>query len=184
MMLKTLARRTALALAPLCFVALAAGSAAIDAGKSSVVAVFTQMNVPVEGSFKKFSGNVSFDPTSLVASKAEISIDTASFDIGDEDYNAEVRKKEWLDSTAHPQATFTSTAVKSLGGNQYEATGTLSLKGKSETLTVPFTVKTEGAQRIFAGEVPLSRKTFVIGDKEWDEVLADKVLVRFKLVLP
>jgi polyisoprenoid-binding protein YceI len=164
--------------------AFAAASVPVDAGKSRITATFTQMNVAVDGRFARFAGKVSYDPGNVAASSAELSIDTASFDIGDEEYNAEVRKKEWFDSAAHPKATFSSTAIRPLGPERFEATGTLSLKGRTQTVKAPVSVKTEGATRRFEGELPVSRAAFGIGDPEWNEVLEDKVLVRFVVVVP
>ncbi|MGH8516042.1 MAG: YceI family protein [Panacagrimonas sp.] len=162
----------------------AASSTAIDTGKSRIVATFTQMNVAVDGHFQRFSGNVVYDPSNIAASSAELSIDTASFDIGDEEYNAEVRKKEWFDTRSHPTATFKSSAIRPLGADRFEATGTLSLKGRTQTVKAPVSVKTEGAARRFEGEVPISRAAFGLGDPEWNEVLEDKVLVKFIVIVP
>ena len=156
----------------------------VDGSKSRITATFTQMNVAVDGEFKRIKGQVSYDPAKPESSSTELSIDTASFDIGDEDYNAEVRKAEWFDSNKYPLATFKSTAVRPLGPNQFEATGTLLLKGKAVTVKAPVTVKTEGALRRFEGQLPISRKTFKLGDAGWDEVLEDQVLVKFVIVAP
>lgn len=156
----------------------------VDAAKSQISATFTQMNVGVDGSFKRFKGSVVYDPANVAASSAELSIDTASFDIGDEEYNAEVRKKEWFDSKAFPAATFKSTAIRALGPDRFEATGTLSLKGKTQTVKAPVTVKTTGGIRSYSGELPISRATFAMGDAGWNEVLEDKVIVKFIVVAP
>jgi polyisoprenoid-binding protein YceI len=156
----------------------------VNAGKSQITATFTQMNVPVDGSFKTFKGSVSYDPANPAASSAELSINTASFDLGDEEYNAEVRKKEWFDSTAFPTATFKSTAVRALGPDRFEATGTLSLKGRVQTVKAPVTVKSTGGVRSYTGELPISRATFAMGDPSWNEVLEDRVLVKFIIVTP
>jgi polyisoprenoid-binding protein YceI len=164
--------------------AMAADSRAIDAAKSSLVATFTQMNVPVEGQFKAFSGTVSYDPANAAAASAKIEIDTASFDLGDDDYNAEVRKAEWFDSKTHPKASFVSTSVKSLGTNRFEASGTFSLKGKTQTLTVPVSVVSESGLRRYEGQLNLSRAAFGIGGADWKDVLDDKVVVRFRIVTP
>lgn len=162
----------------------AAASAPVDAGKSRITATFTQMDVPVDGRFSRFSGSVTYDAANVAASAAELIIDTASFDIGDEEYNAEVRKKEWFDTKAHPTATFKSSAIRPLGADRFEATGTLSLKGRTQTVKAPVSVKTEGATRRFEGELPISRAAFGLGDAEWNEVLEDKVLVKFVVVVP
>ncbi|WP_420467542.1 YceI family protein [Panacagrimonas sp.] len=162
----------------------ATASVPVDAGKSKIVATFTQMGVDVDADFLEFSGELRYDPAAPKKGSAKLQIDTASFDIGDPDYNSEVRKAEWLDSKNHPQATFESTAIEPLGSNRFKATGTLSLKGKTQTVTSEIAVKTQGALRHFSGSLPISRKTFAIGDAEWDEVLDDQVTVKFDIVAP
>lgn len=162
----------------------ALASRPLDASAGAVSARFTQMGVDVEGRFTRYQGEVAFDPANPASGQVTIEIDTASFDIGDDSYNAEVRKAEWLDAKTHPQARFRSREVKALGGDRYEALGTLSLKGREQSLRVPFRlVVADGASRV-EGEVPISRKAFAIGSADWDEVLDDRVTVLFRLTLP
>lgn len=156
----------------------------IDAAKSKVAATFKQMNVPVEGVFTKTSGSIQFDAAKPELATASILIDTAGFDLGMDDYNAEVRKKEWFDSKTYPQASFTSTSFKALGGDRYQASGKLVLKGKSVDVSLPVTVKREAATTIFTGSLPVSRKAFEIGDADWNEVVDDTVTVTFRIVQP
>lgn len=156
----------------------------IDAGKSRVTAVFKQMNVPVEGRFTKASGSIAFEPAKPDAAVARLQIDTASFDLGMDDYNAEVRKKEWFDSKAFPQATFVSTSFKALSADRYQATGQLTIKGKSLEVSLPVTVKREGSITVFSGQLPVSRKAFNIGDAGWNEVVDDSVTVGFRIAQP
>lgn len=162
----------------------ATASSPVDTGKSTLLATFTQMNVAVDGEFRAFSGHVVYDAANPAASSAELVVDTASFDIGDEDYNAEVRKAEWFDAQRFPTATFKSSSVRALGPDRFEATGTLALKGRTQTVKAPVTVKTSGALRTFSGELPISRKAFALGDAGWDEVLEDQVVVKFTIVAP
>lgn len=163
---------------------LASGASAVDAGRSSITATFTQMNVPVDGSFRRFSGSVVYDPAQPAAAAAQLSVDTASFDLGDEEYNAEVRKKEWFDSKTHPVATFKSTSIRALGPDRFEASGLLTLKGKTLGVKTAVSVKTEGTLRRYTGELPISRAAFALGDKEWNDVLEDQVIVRFVIAAP
>jgi polyisoprenoid-binding protein YceI len=173
---------TSLALAGV--VLAAVSNRAVDNGRSRITATFTQMNVPVDGSFTRFQGQVRYDAADPAASSAELSIDTASFDLGDEEYNGEVRKKEWFDSQAHPQATFTSSSIRALGPDHFEASGTLRLKGVARPVKAQVSVRTEGALRRFEGQLPVSRAAFSIGDAEWNEVLEDQVMVKFTIVTP
>lgn len=154
----------------------------IDAAKSTVIATFKQENVPVDAPFKTFSGRIVYDPANAAAATASLDVDTGSLDIGDEAYNAEVRKKNWFDSGAYPKATFRSTAIKPGAAGRFDATGTLTIKGKAQTITVPITVKAAAGANAFDGSFVMSRAAFNIGDKAWNDVVDDKVTVRFHLV--
>lgn len=163
-------------------VAGAAGTANIDVNKSTLVVTFRQENVPVDAPFKRFNGHIDYDPALPTASKAALEITTASLDLGAEDYNSEVRKKDWLDSGGYPTATFISTAIKPGAAGHFDATGILTLKGKAQTLTVPVAVGKVGSATSFDGELSISRSYFGIGDKEWNDVLDDKVRVKFHII--
>lgn len=164
------------------FVATAAGDPSIDASKSTIIATFKQENVPVDAAFKSFNGRVDYDPAKPNASKAALEVTTGSFDMGTADYNAEVRKKPWFDSATYPKATFISTSVKPGAAGHFDATGTLTLKGKSQTLTVPVTATKSGTATVFDGTLEISRAYFGIGDADWNDVLDDKVRIKFHLV--
>lgn len=153
----------------------------VSAARSEVRATFTQMSVPIEAEFRAFEGAVAFDPKHPDAAKAKIEIDTASFDIGSPEYNDEVRKKEWFDSAAYPRATFVSSKVTRIGVNRYLARGTLTLKGKAAEIEVPFTLFRGQSGWFYQGEFPVSRKSWSIGDKDWDPVLDDRVVVAFRI---
>jgi polyisoprenoid-binding protein YceI len=158
--------------------------AQVDAAKSKVTATSKQMNVPVEGTFKKFTAQLDFDPAKPAAGSAKLSIDTASYDLGDESYNDQVRGKEWFNSAQYPNATFVSSAIAPAGGNQFKVSGTLTIKGKSETVTVPVTVAQQGATQTFDGSLPIKRSQFDIGTGEWKDtsVVADDVVIKFHIV--
>src|SRR6202167_6820342 len=94
------------------FVATAAGDPAVDAGKSNIIATFKEENVPVDAPLKKFNGRIDYNAAQPNAAKAALEVDTGSLDMGSADYNAEVQKKEWLDSGTYPKASFISTPVK------------------------------------------------------------------------
>ena len=54
----------------------------IVADKSHIRFAFKQMNVPVEGRFRKFDATVAFDPRKPEATKAEFEVDLVSIDLG------------------------------------------------------------------------------------------------------
>jgi polyisoprenoid-binding protein YceI len=174
----------------LLWVALAGGvvhawaAASVDSAASSISAAFTQMGVEVPAQFKKFDAQIEFDPANVVAAKAQISVDVASFDIGDAAYNAEVKKKEWLDAAQYPKATFVSTSIKATAPDKLLCTGQLTIKGKTVPVSVPVTLKQQGKNRVFEGLLPIKRNDFSIGEGEWKatDVLIDEVKIKFKIV--
>jgi polyisoprenoid-binding protein YceI len=164
------------------FVLLGAGDPSIDPSKSTLIATLKQENVPVDASFKSFSGQIQYDGAQPSAARAMIQVQTGSFDMGSANYNAEVAKRSWLDSTSYPTASFVSTSIRPAGSGKFDATGTLTLKGKTQTLTVPVTVGKLGTAMTFDGVFAISRKFFGIGAPDWNDVVDDQVRVRFHLV--
>jgi polyisoprenoid-binding protein YceI len=156
---------------------------AIDPARSEVSFVATQMGVPAQGGFKRFRARVEFDPSHLSASKAQIEIELDSIDTGVAEVDTEVRRKAWFNAAQFPTATFVSTAVRALGAGRYEATGKLTIKGRTKEVTAPFTVKQLNGASVFEGMFTLKRLEYGIGEGPWSdtETVADEVQVRFKL---
>ncbi|WP_296951114.1 YceI family protein [uncultured Massilia sp.] len=176
--------RTAVA-AILAGTALVASAAALktDAAHSSVTATFKQMNVPVESPFKRFTAAIDYDAAHPEKATARVDIDTASFDIGQADYNKEIAKKEWFNSAQFPKATFVSTAIKPAGAGKLNVTGNLTIKGKTAPVSFPLTVKAEGGKQVFEGQLPIKRLTYNIGEGEWKDtsMVADDVVIKFRV---
>lgn len=176
-------KKTAAALA-LGALLLAPALAQIDAAKSSVVAVSKQMGVPVEGQFRRFTAQVSFDPAKPAEGRASVEIDIASFDLGAEDFNRETVKPEWFNAAKFPKATFVTTAIRPAGAGRYEAAGRLTIKGVTREVVAPVSFKAEGDRQVFEGVLPIRRLQFNIGEGEWKDTstVADEVQIRFRIV--
>lgn len=179
------------------FSALALGSAALLAAhpavaqqklvpaQSEVQFTARQMGVPLEGHFKKFDAQVSFDPAKLATSKIVFTVDTGSATMGSRETDAELPKATWFNVPQFPQATFQSSAIKALGAGKFEVTGKLSIKGMARDVVVPVTLVQNGATTLATGALPLKRLAFKIGENEWADtsMVADDVQVQFKLAL-
>ena len=154
----------------------------VDPAKSTVDVTFRQENVPVDAPFKSFSGHIDYDAAKPAAAKATLEIEPASLDLGSDDYTAEIRKKAWFDTASFPKATFTSTSIKPGAAGHFDATGTLTLKGKPQTITVPVSVDSQDGTTAFDGSFDIQRSAFGIGDAQWNDVIDDKVRIKFHLV--
>ncbi|MGN6230247.1 MAG: YceI family protein [Trinickia sp.] len=158
--------------------------AQVDLSKSSITAVSKQMNVPIEGVFKKFSARVSFDPAKPASGSAQIAVDVGSYDLGDPSYDSQVVGKDWFDARRYPTATFVSSAIAAAGSNRYDVTGKLTIKGKSALVVVPVTFTQRENAQALDGTLPIKRSQFNIGTGEWKDtsIVADEVSIKFHLV--
>jgi polyisoprenoid-binding protein YceI len=158
----------------------------IDASKSSIRFVTTQMNVPVEGQFKRFDATVAFDPAKPEATKAEFEVDLGSIDLGNAEGETEAKRKVWLDIQGFPRAKFVAQSVKQTAPGKFTATGPLTIKGTSQPVTAPFTLNDAGSVRTVEGQFTMKRLAFRIGEGPWSDTdtVADDVLVKFRFTLP
>ena len=153
--------------------------------ESSVQFVSRQMNVPVEGHFRKFDAQIAFDPAKPDAAKIALTIDTGSATLGVKETDVELPKPIWFNVAKFPQATFQSKTVKALGGGKFEVAGQLSIKGAARDVTVPVQLTQSGAKTTATGQFAIKRLAYKIGEEEWADtsMVADDVQVKFKLAL-
>ncbi len=153
--------------------------------KSSITFVSRQMSVPAEGMFKKFTAHVKLNPAKVEAGIARIEIDLASIDVGGAEAYEEVTGKSWFNVAEFPKAAFVSSSVKALGGGKFEATGKLTIKGKTMEVRAPFSLREENGVLNVTGVFTLKRLDFGIGSGLWSDtsVVADEVKIKFYLVL-
>ncbi|MDO8890248.1 MAG: YceI family protein [Sulfurimicrobium sp.] len=175
---------------PLIFLLLAGAAQAAEFGtlqveKSAIAFVSRQMNVPVDGVFRKFSALIVLDPARPEAGRAQIDIDLASIDAGSAEANDEVKGKSWFNVREFPKASFSSSSVRSLGGGRFETSGRMSIKGKTLEVRAPFTLRQEKGALIVDGSFPLKRLDYGIGSGIWSDtsVVADEVQIKFHFVL-
>ena len=164
----------------------AAAQQKIIPAKSSIRFVTKQMNVPVEGQFKRFDASVAFDAAKPEATKAEFDVDLGSIDLGNAEGETEAKRKAWLNIDSFPKARFVAASVKAMGGGKFEASGPLTIKGSSQNIVAPFTLTEAGGVRTVEGQFSLKRLQFKIGEGPWSDTdtVADDVLVRFRFALP
>lgn len=153
--------------------------------ESTVAFGYKQMGVTLDGKFNKFSAQLGFDPARLDKAQAKIDIEVASIDTGSSEANEEVVGKPWFDAKVHPLASFTSTGIKSLGGNRYEATGKLTIKGRTLDVKAPVTFQSTGNKGWFDGMFTIKRLDYAIGEGVWSDIdtVANEIQIKFHLVV-
>lgn len=155
------------------------------ANESSVTFGYKQMGVPLDGKFNKFAAQLAFDPTQAASAQARIDIDVASIDTGSGEANDEVVGKLWFNAKTFPTASFVSSGLKALGGNRYEVTGKLGIKGRTQEIKMPVTFQVAGNRGAFDGGFTIKRLDYAIGEGEWTDVgtVANEIQIKFHLVV-
>ena len=168
------------------------GDYTIDASHSRIGFVARHaMVTKVRGSFNDFTGSIHLDAANPAASTAQISIEVASIDTRNEQRDAHLRSNDFLAMEEYPQITFTSTGIQQTGPTSVELTGDLTIRGVTNTVTIPF--EFEGAAtdpygnlRVgFEGSVVINRKdygvTWNVALETGGVLVSDKVTLEFEV---
>lgn len=136
------------------------------------------------GRFPGFSTRLSFDPKALANAKLDVAIPMATATAGNPDYDGELRGASFFDVSKFAQARYTASRFRALGGNQYAADGTLTLRGISKPVTLTFTW-TPGAAPVLAGKATVKRLDFGVGGGEWADTgtIPNAIAVSTRVVL-
>ena len=146
------------------------------------------MVTKVRGSFNEFEGSAVIDGTD---SSATLTIQAASIDTRNEQRDGHLRSNDFLAMEEYPQITFVSTGVEQTGSADLELTGDLTIKGVTNSVTIPFdfegaAVDPFGNLRVgFEGSVVINRKDYGI---TWNAALetggvlvSDKITLEFEI---
>lgn len=157
----------------------------VQTNQSALTFAYKQMGVAMDGKFNKFSAQISFDPAKLASAQARIDVSLASIDTGSADADEEVAGKLWFNAKTYPLASFVSSGVKQLSGNRYQATGKLTIKGRTLDIVAPVTFQADGSKGVFDGSFNIKRTAYAIGTGEWADLgtVADDIQIVFHLVV-
>jgi polyisoprenoid-binding protein YceI len=164
------------------------GTYALDAAHSRIGFVARHaMVTKVRGAFNDIEGTATIDGENPENSKVNVTIKVDSIDTRNEQRDGHLRTNDFLDIENFPTITFTSTSVKHDGGNDFEVTGDLTIKGVTKSITLPLEFQGAakdpfGNDRIgFEGSVVVNRKDWGI---TWNAALeTGGVLVSEKVTL-
>ena len=149
------------------------------------------MVTKVRGSFDEFAGTAVLDGANPANSRVEVTIEAASIDTRNAQRDEHLRSNDFLAMQEHPKITFSSTSVRRVGDSTFEVTGDLTIRGVTNSITIPF--EFEGAatdpfgnKRVgFEGAVTINRKDYGVN---WNAALegggvlvSDKVVLEFEV---
>jgi polyisoprenoid-binding protein YceI len=149
------------------------------------------MVTKVRGQFNEFEGSAVVDAADFARSSVSLTIQVASIDTRNEQRDGHLRSNDFLAMEEFPQITFVSTGVVQNGPTDLDVTGDLTIKGVTNSVTIPF--EFEGAAtdpfgnaRVgFEGSVVINRKDYGV---TWNAALetggvlvSDKITLEFEV---
>lgn len=135
----------------------------INRAASSIEFTGTHAGAAFKGRFEQWEGQVWFDPADLAGSKAVVLVKAGTARTGDATQEGSLTGAEWFDPSAYPTARFEATSFKALGGDRYEATGTLRIKTTTVPVVLPFTFEEANGVATVAGRLELDRTALDLG---------------------
>jgi polyisoprenoid-binding protein YceI len=137
------------------------------------------MVTKVRGQFDEFEGAAVVDGSDFTRSSVQLTIQVASIDTRNEQRDG------------HLRSTFVSTKVEQTGPTEFEVTGDLTIKGVTNSITIPFEFEGVardpfGNERVgFEGSVVINRKDYGV---TWNATLetggvlvSDKITLEFEV---
>jgi polyisoprenoid-binding protein YceI len=148
-------------------IAIAAPAAATDwsvvPAQSSLTFSAKWNGADVEGRFPKFTAAIKFDPAKLAEARVDAVIDLSAATTTDKTVNGSLPGSDWFDVKKAPTARFQAASFTQVKPGQYLAKGTLTMRGLSLPVSLPFTLAINGNTAVMTGQTVIDRRSFKIG---------------------
>ena len=144
----------------------------------SVVFHIKNAGITVDGSLKGLSASITFDENDLASSSIYATVKTATVNTGIDKRDEHLRKAEYFDVANHPKIEMRSTSITK-SDNGYTGQFDVSIKGKTKTISMPFTFVNNGTTGKLSGSLKLDRLDFGVGESGF--ILSDDVKIDITL---
>lgn len=123
------------------------------------------------GTFAHPRGSLHFDPDDWRTARLDVTIDIASLDLGDADWNRRMLKRDYFDIKRYTEARFVSTRVEPTGMDTARVFGDLTLRGETRPLVLDVRLNKHGRHPLtfrttagFSATATLQRSDFGMTD--------------------
>jgi polyisoprenoid-binding protein YceI len=159
----------------------------VDPSHSNVGFVARHLVSKVNGEFKDFTGNFSFDPKKPEAATVSAVVQVKSITTNEEKRDKHLQSDDFFSAEKYPTMQFNSIKVEEDGDKKYKVEGNLTIRGVTKPVTFEMEFLGEqddpwGGHRIgFSGSTTINRKDFGMN---WNKALDNGgVLIGDKVVI-
>ena len=110
-----------------------------------------------------FKGEARFDPAALEQASLRFEIETASIDLDEPFATDFVKSIDWLFVEEYPVAIYELQRLERLEGDQFRATGLLTMRGRTHPVTGELTLNLGETAGKAVGKAGFNRKDFNVG---------------------
>ncbi len=138
----------------------------IDKAHSEAIFQVRHLLSKVRGRFSDFEGTIEFDEVQPENSSVDFTVYTQSIDTNEPDRDKHLRSADFFSVDQFPTLTFRSKSIAPRGGNRYDVTGDLTMRGVTKTIVLPveYLGKAKdpwGNDKVaFEAEISLNRKDY------------------------
>lgn len=139
----------------------------VDYAKSSLGFTVNWSGEPFSAQFKRWNADIEFDPADLAHARAAVTVDLASEASDEPDFDSGLKGAQGFETSRFPAARFVVKSFTAKSGSSYLANGTLSIRGISREIALPFSLTVSGNTAHMTGTAHVSRTDFGVGQGEW-----------------
>jgi len=139
----------------------------IDYAKSKLGFTAIWSKEPFSASFKSWKADIAFDPADLAHAHADVTVQLGSEASDEPDFDDGLKGALGFQIALFPAAHFVTTGFTHKSGNDYVATGRLTLKGVTKDVTLPFALTIQGNQAHMKGSAVVIRTDYGVGTGMW-----------------
>ena len=135
----------------------------IDASRSIVNFEVENMKVRmVKGSFSSLTGDLRFKPDNIERSAFQVTVPVHSVNTNNVQRDEHLRQADYFDESNYPNIVFVSSFVNQTATG-FDVTGSLTIKGITKQVTIPFTYSRLKTGYRLEGNLVLDRFDFNVG---------------------
>lgn len=145
----------------------------------------TSRLMDADGTFGRFSGEVTVDPQDLTTAKVNVTVDAASIDTGIGRRDRHLRSEDFFHVERFPTVTFESVRVEG-AGRRVIVVGRLTLRGVTREMIVPVEVSIAGGRLEARGSLDIRRSDHAITYRSFMNPIGEmvRIVFTFRAVAP
>ncbi len=135
--------------------------------------------LPVQGSFTGIMAKIVFNPLALKSSSFSATVTASSIKTGIEMRDKHLKRPEYFNVLKYPEIDLKSKSITLVKDDTYIAKCTLTIKGVSKDVDLPFSYVKNGNKAVFKGLLNLNRLDYGLGSSSI--IMANQLQVQIEV---